>query len=52
MFVPIPGCPECTVRVDFLYRYGICDSHEVKDLYIEDSQNPFEYEIVKVLILK
>lgn len=40
MFVPIPGCPECTVRVDFLYRYGICDSHEVKDLYVVG----FEYD--------
>lgn len=42
MFVPIPGCPPCTVRVDFLHRYGICDdSNEVKDLYVVG----FDYKV-------
>jgi len=41
MFVPIPGCPGCTVRVDFLHRYGFCEGREVKDLYVVG----FDYKV-------
>ncbi len=35
MLFVMPGCPDCTVRVVFLTRYGTCDGNPVRDIYIE-----------------
>lgn len=35
MLFAMPQCPQCTVRVVFLTRYGTCEGDPVRDIYIE-----------------